>query len=233
MSNDRDKIIAKIKKCLALGKSSNEHEAAAALRQAQKLMQAHGVTDFDIETADIAEAEVRASAKSTPTKWEVSLANKIAGAFGCEVIFARNYYSGSSWKFIGIGPAAEIASYAQQVLMRQVKKARQTYIKTTLRRCGPPAKTRRADLYCAGWVSATTELLAKFVGSEAQQARLSLYVENKYCCHASTPRDRSAGHALRELDFGDLIAGSVAGKDAQLNRGVSAAAAPLALEATS
>lgn len=39
MHTERDKIIAKVKKCLALAKSSNEHEAATALRQAQKLMQ--------------------------------------------------------------------------------------------------------------------------------------------------------------------------------------------------
>ena len=35
MHTERDKIIAKVKKCLALAKSSNEHEAATALRQAQ------------------------------------------------------------------------------------------------------------------------------------------------------------------------------------------------------
>ena len=34
-ANDHDKILDKIKKCLALSSSSNEHEAAIALRQAQ------------------------------------------------------------------------------------------------------------------------------------------------------------------------------------------------------
>jgi hypothetical protein len=34
---DRETALTKIKKCLALAKSSNEHEAAAAMRQAQKL----------------------------------------------------------------------------------------------------------------------------------------------------------------------------------------------------
>ena len=33
---DKDAILGKIRKCLRLSKSSNEHEAAAALRQAQK-----------------------------------------------------------------------------------------------------------------------------------------------------------------------------------------------------
>ena len=35
---DKQKIIDKIKKCMALGNSSNANEAAAALRQAQKMM---------------------------------------------------------------------------------------------------------------------------------------------------------------------------------------------------
>ena len=39
-----DKILDKIKKCLVLASSANEHEAAAALRQAQKLMEAHGIS---------------------------------------------------------------------------------------------------------------------------------------------------------------------------------------------
>ena len=46
--SDRDKILDKIKKCLALSASSNEHEAEAALRQARKMMEANGITDLDI-----------------------------------------------------------------------------------------------------------------------------------------------------------------------------------------
>src|SRR5512138_3426898 len=41
---DRNKAIERIRKCLALSKSPNEHEAAAALRQAQKLMQSHDIS---------------------------------------------------------------------------------------------------------------------------------------------------------------------------------------------
>lgn len=44
--SERNKVLDKIRKCLALSTSSNEHEAAAALRQARKLMDAHGITDL-------------------------------------------------------------------------------------------------------------------------------------------------------------------------------------------
>ena len=36
--NRREKLISRLKKCLALSASPEPHEAAAALRQAQKLM---------------------------------------------------------------------------------------------------------------------------------------------------------------------------------------------------
>lgn len=42
------KILAKIKKCLALASSSNPNEAATALRQARALMEKHGVTSESI-----------------------------------------------------------------------------------------------------------------------------------------------------------------------------------------
>ena len=54
-ANDHDKILDKIKKCLALSSSSNEHEAAIALRQAQKLMELHGISDIDVKAAQAQE----------------------------------------------------------------------------------------------------------------------------------------------------------------------------------
>ena len=49
---DRAKALERIRKCMALSKSPNEHEAAAALRQAQKLMQMHGVTPDEVDLVE-------------------------------------------------------------------------------------------------------------------------------------------------------------------------------------
>ena len=57
--SDRDKILDKIKKCLALSASSNEHEAEAALRQARKMMETHGITDLDIQAAEAEERRMQ------------------------------------------------------------------------------------------------------------------------------------------------------------------------------
>ena len=67
---DKQTAIEKIRKCLALAKSANEHEAAAALRQAQALMRKYGVEDGDILMAEVSEARVKAGAKTKPVKWK-------------------------------------------------------------------------------------------------------------------------------------------------------------------
>ena len=225
---DRDDIIAKIKKCLALAKSDNEHEAAVALRQAQRLMQQHGISDFDIEAADIQEEATRAGASSKPARWECALAMQVAKAFDCKVFLMVDYPVGR-WTFVGAAPTGEIARYAFEVMFRQVKRARSAYIKTKLKRCGQTNRTRRADLFCDGWVVSATSLIEAFAGNAVQQERVTAYLEHKHNLTGFHGRDRSAGRKLAEKDYGDLGAGHAAGRDAQLNRGVGGSDRPLAL----
>ena len=230
--SDKDTIIAKIKKCLSLAKSSNEHEASAALRQAQKLKQQHGISDIDIEHADVQEERARAGAAVKPPRWESGLASLVAAAFGCRTIFSYGLMSGiHHWNFVGIAPAAAITRYAFEVLFRQVRRARAHHIKTALKRCGPTNRTRRADLFCEGWVVAATDLVERFAVGEEQRAKIAGYLSAKHNNLSSlASNDRNAGRNLSERDCGDLKAGHRAGRDAQLNRGVGGAQAPLALE---
>ena len=79
----RDEALKKIKKCLALGRSAGEHEAAAAMRQAQKLMQEFNVREQDISLLDVHEAQARAAGMAA-NAWEVRLVRVIAEAFGCD-----------------------------------------------------------------------------------------------------------------------------------------------------
>lgn len=228
MSADRDTIIDRIRKCLALSKSSNEHEAAIALRQAQRLMQQHGVTDLDMEHADIQEEATRAGASSKPSRWECGLATRVAEAFDCGT-FLRVDYPVGSWVFVGPAPSGEIACYAFEVLFRQIKRARTQYIKTALKRC-TTTRTRRADLFCEGWVIAASALVERLGGNEQQQARVAGYLQHKHNLAGFRGINRNAGRSLTERDYGDVEAGRVAGKDAQLNRGVGGAGERLALK---
>lgn len=225
---DRDIIIAKIKKCLALAASSNEHEAAIALRQAQRLMQQHGITDLDVEAADIQEEATRAGACTKPAKWECGLAVRVANAFDCQSYLRRGWSFGE-WVFVGAAPSGEIARYTFEVMFRQIKRQRAAYIKSALKRCGPTNRSRRADLFCEGWVMSATALIERFAGSAEKSARIAAYLEAKHELKPLAVINRNAGRKLAERDYSDLVAGEAAGRDAQLNRGV-AGSERLALE---
>lgn len=231
MSN-RDKIIDKIKKCLALSASSNEHEAAAALRQARKLMEAHGISDLDMQAAEAEERRAKSSVTAKPAAWESTLAHRVADAFGCRLIFAAGYWARrAEWMFIGCGAAPEVAQYAFTVLLRQVKRARAEHIKANLKRCKSATKTRRADLFCEGWVRSVAGKIAAFASSEKQSAAIDAFVAVRYPELSNlVTANRNDGRKLRDHEYGDLVAGGLAGRDAQLNRGMGGAAAPLALE---
>jgi len=226
--NDRAALIDKIKKCLALATSSNEHEAAIALRQARKLMQAHGISDLDIAHADIQEQRTKAGAAQKPARWECGLASRIARAFDCQVIFEGAFVKTGQWNFIGATPSGEITRYAFEVLFRQIKRARAHYIKTTLKRC-TTTRTRRADLFCEGWVMTATELVENMTGNAATQARIAAYLEHNKTLETFQGRNRNQGRHLTERDHHDLLAGREAGQHAQLHHAV-ATTAPRPLE---
>ena len=78
---DKKTALAKIKKCLALAKSANEHEAAQALKQAQALMREFEVTEQDVEWSQVNEASQPYNSRCV--MWQVGLVNMCAKAFGC------------------------------------------------------------------------------------------------------------------------------------------------------
>jgi hypothetical protein len=230
MSDER--ILDKIKKCLALSASSNEHESQAALRQAKKLMEIHGINDQDVLASQAQEARARSAVKATPTIWESALARLVADAFGCEHLFIQGGWTSGSWAFVGCGAAPDVASYAFTVLLRQCKRSRDAYMSTTLRRCGRTNKVARADLFCRGWVDQVRGTVSAFTHSAQQRQAIGAFIESKYGSSLGPlkPADRHKGKGLSATEFGDMCAGSRSGKSAQLHHGVAGSGAPLALE---
>lgn len=220
MNIDKKTVIEKIKKCLALTKSANVNEAAAALRQARKLMDLHGISDLDMAHADIEESKARSGASSRPAEWEAKLADVVADQFGCYLIFSRQYGKGH-WDFIGFGPSAEIAKYAFTVLLRQLKKERQNYIKTKLKRC-TSTQRRRADLFCEGWVHSAKSSLTVLEVSKEQSTAIKSYIDSKYGGQLGTLKttERSGGR-LGDRDYDDIWNGHVKGRDATVNKAVN------------
>ena len=220
-----NRIIEKIKKCLRLAKSSNPHEAAAALRQAQKLMAEHDISEEAIAASEANEAPGKSSATDKPTMWEVMLANMVGAVFGCDIVFSRAWiaakfaYEGQ-YNFIGVGAQAEIAAYAFAVLRRQAAKARREYTRSALKRCSPAAKVKRADQFSIGWVASVRQLAVALARDERSTAIVAAFTTAHYPHTTSiAPRERQA----TPLAYRDHQAGREEGRNARLHAGVGAA----------
>ena len=226
-----EKILDKIKKCLALATSANEYEAAAALRQAQKLMQTHGLTDQDVLASQATEFGAKAGAVTKPAEWEAMLARRISRAFGCELVFSRLTWTTAEWRFIGAGSAPEIAGYAFRVLLRQAHTARANYIATSLKRVRKSStKTGRADLFCEGWVQTAMSNVTAWTETEVQAEAVAAYITSKYPSLSTLATNNRKPANLRDHHLSDFAQGACVGRDAVLNRGVGAGPDPLALE---
>lgn len=221
----RDQALSKIKKCLALGRSAEPHEAASAMRQAQKLMAEFKVNDLDISMIGV--KEVRIPATSTAANlWEVHLVVIVADAFGCEQFAsitseynsAANYVRKRSYVFVGVDAAPTIAGYAYQVLSRQCAKARLAHIQKQPKNCKPITKSARGDEFAKRWVSAVSSMVERFASPAGNTELLISYVATKYPdLKTGNARDSTKG---RKLDSGHRYAGYQAGKSVQLDRGI-------------
>ncbi|HSH71580.1 MAG TPA: DUF2786 domain-containing protein [Methylophilaceae bacterium] len=214
----KSEAIEKIKKCLKLSASSNEHEAANALRQAKAIMEKFEIDDADMLASDAGESYAKAGATRKPSTWESRLSSRISRAFGCKKIFIQG---DGKWLFIGIDPYHEIASYTFSVLYRQCKRARANHIKTKLKRCSPATTVRRADLFCEGWIYSVAGLIQDMVPGEKKTLAIEAYIAKNYTQLSKIePRDRNAGRNLQNHDMRDFSQGLDSGKSAELNRGM-------------
>ncbi len=234
----RDEALEKVKKCLALAASSNPHEAAAAMRQTQKLMAQHGLDEQDVSLSDV--AECAQDAYNLPhVRWESHLSNIVADAFGCVVHTGirlslkghLHHKRVRTYTFTGVGPAAEVAGYAFTVLSRQCAKGRRAHIKQQPKNCKPKTKVARGDAYADGWVFGVAEKLEQFAAKPEHTQLVKAYLEKKYPnMGESKPKDRTAG---KNVSYDDQWHGIQAGRKAELHTAVNGAAARPALGVSS
>jgi hypothetical protein len=222
---DRDTALNKIKKCLALANSSNPHEAAAAMRQAQALMRQHGLTEADVTLADVAEQSIKAPS-NTISQWQATLARSVAEAFGCEVYYCRHAKLGlhrvhrtTDVVFVGIGASSEVAGYAFDVLLRQAIRDRQAHIQAQPRKLKQRTKTARGDAFAIAWVLAVRSQLDKFAGNPDHAQLLVSYM-------AKTLGDigkfkPAARHLNRHVRDDSYAHGAKAGQQARLDRAIN------------
>ena len=82
-SNANQRLIDKIRKLLALGTSSNEHEAAAAVAKAQELMFAYNLSVEDLVERKASEVGERQTDINLLVTWQMRLASAVATSSLC------------------------------------------------------------------------------------------------------------------------------------------------------
>ena len=230
---DKAAAIEKIKKCLALSKSSNPNEAATALRQAQKLMAQHDVGEIELQLSDVSEATTGAACVDI-VDWDSGLSHLVGRAFGCEVIsITDRKLVGKTCRtrktrrmnFIGLGAASEVAAYCYDVLLRQVMRDRRHHMSAQPKICKPATRVARGDAFALAWVTGVSHLVERFAGTERNTALLEAYMRERYPdTRMVRPKDRRVGRNVKD---NSTSAGFSAGRRAQLERGVGG---PLAQE---
>lgn len=217
----KDEALQKIKKCLALAASHEPHEAAAAMRQAQKLMAEFGLTAEDVSLADVEEKGSKACNVSLQ-QWEASLCALVAQAFECQYFTSKQSLWGRTERrfvFVGVSPAAEVASYAYEVLARQCAKDRKAHMAKQSKNCKAATKSARGDAYAMGWVAGVKDKLPAPAVNERNQLLVQRYQEINHADFGKAePQDRTTGRNVSHNDWHD---GVMAGKRAGLNQGIA------------
>lgn len=134
----KEKAIDRIKKLLALSKSPNENEAAAALAKAMEICSEHDISIGDVEAIPqdetIEHKDICAMRQKTPA-WEMQLSNGLARLFGCRVLITGYIEYGvkvSKLQFVGYTSDVEICTYVYEYLKRQVSRMTKEHIKTKI-----------------------------------------------------------------------------------------------------
>jgi len=224
---DIEKALAKIRKCFELAASSNEHEAAAAMRQASALMK-----KFNLDRSSViaSEANVKSSVRSRPPEWEKLLALTVAHQLECTLMSRVVKGKRFDWVFIGRHGRPEMAVYAFEVLSRQVKVARERFLlRSDVCTLSTGQKRKLASRYSLGWVARVAAIVTQFAGAAKQDPVVAEYIAQK---HGDVPEGKRIKD-LKRFQGNDLIAfriGAADGAEAQLHRGVGDGVRPALLE---
>lgn len=224
--NNKERYLQKIKKLLNKARNnSSAEEAATALCMAQKMMREHGVNEQDVLLEGVTECESykTPSNASKPPKYMVYLALVISKAFG-----VRYYLSWRGIKprrvvvFYGVEERPQIASYAFDVLSRQLTKGRNEYRNSLHKNTKSSKKIDLADTWCEAWVSGVRQAIVEFATSDHEEKQMDVYLQGlkeTYNFSDVSPRE---SHQHKQSDRA-AYDGYQAGKKARLSHGVNGA----------
>lgn len=179
---DREKAMDKIQKCLRLSKSSEPAEAAAALRQAQKMMAANNISEEDLGAAGYGDAKVSCPIQANKKVNLVlnRLINVINDAFGVTAVLEHEIrVSDVSYAVRYIGPKDRVtlAAYAHEVVYRSVSRAWAEHLKAN-----PWLRGERGSRagFQLGWLKAVESQVQALAMTEEETAGTALVKQRIY-----------------------------------------------------
>src|SRR3546814_13462792 len=102
--------------------------------------------------------------------------NTLAKAFGLRVLWSasRSHYHEvfGTWVLIGLKTQLKLAEYTAEVLIRQLIKQRNEYIRALPLHYGRLEKASEGDGFALGYVAAVKETVYEFSGYEALKPKL-------------------------------------------------------------
>lgn len=169
---DRVRALDKIKKCLALAASSNAHEAAAALRQAQKLMELHGVSEEDVDGLEV-EDELVISPEPYKVRglplYFTKITQLMMVAFGVRALIEPAYVNGKARmavRYFGTQSRAKIAAYTHTVVWNSLQKSWKEYQKNNPWDCD---RIGGRTGFWVGWIQQVRGSVIRFGGVQEEE----------------------------------------------------------------
>lgn len=247
-----ERVIRKIKRCLALSKSSNENEAATAMRQAQALMREYRLTELDVRLSDVSEVESEKSRANRRPTWDRHLGSIVAQVFGVRPLSCQHWCRSAGRRvdraiFVGVTPAPQIAMYAYEALLAKLTLARREYV--AMVRSGQRRSTyspeTAGDHFALAWVSAVHGKIHQLLPRGEEDPALAKHSDGRDLVAVESQDNelieqylagQEIGKARKppkvELDLDAQIAGLLAGQRVELNPGLATAGEDVALLAS-
>ncbi len=220
--DQKNKLIERIKRLLALSKSPNEHEAAAAMSKAQKLMRELSITEEDLELTDFAteytDMILVKSGHRMPA-YVCYMASLVESAFGVKCLFSDGQCN-KEIIFVGTKSKTKICVYTWTVLARILKTKMAEYkFSITHLKCSPGKKVALAEEYCEGWVRGVRQNIVPDTVSQKESELTKKLVKMKFNPKEADLRGSGAFGAEANDAYSQ---GVLAGKNTRLHQGMQA-----------
>ena len=214
---NREDAIKRIKKCFARAKSSDsENEVATCLRQAQKLMEMHGITDIDVDessvTSDFVDHDDYEYAVRKPLIL-TSIARLMRKAFAVESVWERSPTNKHRVRYFGQQANVLLATHSHTVVYRAVGSAWRKYLKGNPHLKGQ--RNARAS-FVYGWCNAVIDKVAAISPDPEVKDR----IERKKLDHYGVGGLTDVTGGTKSI-YGRVVGdGSTAGSEFSINRPV-------------